>query len=426
MLVPVSSPSFFFRVLHTSGAARRGEMTTAHGVVQTPAFMPVGTRGAVKGVTPRDLVEAGAEIILGNTYHLWLRPGDRLIAKLGGLHRFTGWDRPILTDSGGFQAFSLGARRIISEEGIRFRSHLDGSEHRLTPEEATDIQVRLGPDIAMVLDECLAQPATFEAVRESTQRSARWARRCRQRFLMAMDIGVRAQFPDEDQGAPELGSDPKVAMAPAGAPGGGPSELTPWVTNPGQAQFGIIQGGVEPDLRTLSVERTLAIGFEAYAIGGLSVGEPADTMYKVVEHTAPLLPADRPRYLMGVGTPADLVEAVSRGIDLFDCVMPTRNARNGQLFTSEGRLSIKNARFAEDGRPLDPSCACYTCRTFSRAYLRHLFVAGEIGAAVLNTVHNLRFYLDTMARVREAIVFGTFEKLRVELQSTFSRPLCDS
>jgi queuine tRNA-ribosyltransferase len=388
-------------------------MTTAHGVVQTPAFMPVGTRGAVKGVTPRDLVDAGAEIILGNTYHLWLRPGDRLIAKLGGLHRFIGWDRPILTDSGGFQAYSLGERRVISEEGIRFRSHLDGSQHMLTPEEATDIQLRLGPDIAMVLDECLAQPATFEAVRESTERSARWARRCRDRFLRQLEIGVRLESRDFGE---RFESDPNLAGEIGPVP----------ISNPGQAQFGIIQGGVEPELRTLSVERTLAVGFEAYAIGGLSVGEPADIMYKIVEHTAPLLPADRPRYLMGVGTPADLVEAASRGVDLFDCVIPTRNARNGQLFTSDGRLNIKNARFAEDPGPLDPACGCYTCRTFSRAYLRHLFVAGEIGAAVLNTVHNLRFYLDTMARVREAIVFGTLEQLRVELQSTFSRPLCDS
>ena len=376
------APTFSFRVLHTDGAARCGEMTTAHGVVKTPAFMPVGTRGAVKGVTPRDLREVGAEIILGNTYHLWLRPGDGLIARLGGLHRFTGWDGPILTDSGGFQAFSLGERRVITEDGIRFRSHLDGTELLLTPEGATDIQARLGPDIAMVLDECLAQPAPVSAVRESTERSARWARRCRDRFLQ---------------------------IAP-----------------PGQAQFGIIQGGTVPELRTLSVERTLAVGFEAYAIGGLSVGEPPDVMYSIVGHTAPQLPADAPRYLMGVGTPLDIVEAVSRGIDLFDCVMPTRNARNGQLFTSEGRLTIKNARFADDGGPLDPACGCYTCRTHSRAYLRHLFVSGEIGAAVLNTVHNLRFYLDTMSRVRQAIVFGTLETLRQSLQAMFSRPLSDS
>jgi queuine tRNA-ribosyltransferase len=375
-------PTFSFRVLHTDGAARCGEMTTAHGVVKTPAFMPVGTRGAVKGVTPRDLREVGAEIILGNTYHLWLRPGDGLIERLGGLHRFTGWDGPILTDSGGFQAFSLGERRVITEDGIRFRSHLDGTELLLTPEGATDIQARLGPDIAMVLDECLAQPAPVSAVKESTERSARWARRCRDRFL----------------------------------------QLAP----PGQAQFGIIQGGTVPELRTLSVESTLAVGFEAYAIGGLSVGEPPDVMYSIVGHTAPQLPAGAPRYLMGVGTPADIVEAVSRGIDLFDCVMPTRNARNGQLFTSEGRLTIKHARFADDGGPLDPACGCYTCRTHSRAYLRHLFVSGEIGAAVLNTIHNLRFYLDTMSRVRQAIVFGTLETLRQSLQAMFSRPLSDS
>ena len=419
------SPTFSFRVLHTDGAARRGEMTTAHGVVQTPAFMPVGTRGAVKGMTPRDLREVGAEIILGNTYHLWLRPGDALIARLGGLHAFTGWDGPILTDSGGFQAFSLGERRVITEDGIRFRSHLDGSEHLLTPEGATEIQARLGPDIAMVLDECLAQPAPAAAVRESTERSARWARRCRTRFL---------ELRESAGGEPRPGSEtPESRIPPLDLARGGPEpvegpnpESRTRMTNPGQAQFGIIQGGTSPELRTLSVERTLAIGFEAYAIGGLSVGEPADTMYSVVAHTAPQLPSDRPRYLMGVGTPLDIVEAVSRGIDLFDCVMPTRNARNGQLFTSEGRLTIKNARFADDGRPLDPACGCYTCRTHSRAYLRHLFVSGEIGAAVLNTVHNLRFYLDTMARVRQAIVFGTLETLRQSLQAMFSRPLSDS
>jgi queuine tRNA-ribosyltransferase len=408
-------PQFSFRVLHTDGAARRGEMTTAHGLVQTPAFMPVGTRGAVKGMTPRDLREAGAEIILGNTYHLWLRPGDGLIARLGGLHRFTGWDGPILTDSGGFQAFSLGARRVITEDGIRFRSHLDGSERMLTPEGAAEIQAQLGPDIAMVLDECLAQPAPLPAVRESTERSARWARRCRNRFLQLAETARVAVPP-----TPPIPNPQSLLPSPQS-----PAH-SPCITNPGQAQFGIIQGGTVPELRTLSVERTLAIGFEAYAIGGLSVGEPADTMYSVVGHTAPQLPSDRPRYLMGVGTPLDIVEAVSRGVDLFDCVMPTRNARNGQLFTSEGRLAIKNARYAGDAGPLDPACSCYTCRTHSRAYLRHLFVSGEIGAAVLNTIHNLRFYLDTMARVRQAIVFGTLESLRQSLQAMFSRPLSDS
>jgi len=398
-------PVFDFRVSHTDGAARRGEMTTAHGTVQTPAFMAVGTRGAVKALTARDLVDIGAEIILGNTYHLWLRPGDGVIARLGGLHKFTGWDRPILTDSGGFQAFSLGERRKITEDGIRFQSHLDGSELLLTPEGATDIQANLGSDIAMVLDECLAQPAEVNAVRESAERSARWARRCRERFLR---VGDRPGQPGSE------------------APGPHPPAEWPIVTNPGQAQFGIIQGGTDPAMRTLSVERTLAIGFEAYAIGGLSVGEPNDMMYKVVEHTAPQLPVDRPRYLMGVGTPYDIVEAVSRGVDLFDCVMPTRNARNGQLFTSEGRLTIKNSQFSEDPRPPDPNCDCYTCQTASRAYLRHLFLAGEITGSILNTVHNLSFYLDTMARIREAIILGSLESLRLSLRSTFSRPLCDS
>ena len=405
------SSQFSFRLLTTDGAARRGEMTTAHGVVQTPAFMAVGTRGAVKGLTPRDLVGEGAEIILGNTYHLWLRPGDGLIARQGGLHRFIGWNRPILTDSGGFQAFSLGARRRISEEGIRFRSHLDGSEHLLTPEGAVDIQAQLGSDIAMVLDECLAQPASYDTVRESTERTARWARRCRERFLQLQDTGygVGPHFPRQ--------------ASPAGNK---VRPHIPIITNPGQAQFGIIQGGTDPELRTLSVERSLALGFEAYAIGGLSVGEPADIMYSVVEHTAPQLPADRPRYLMGVGTPLDLIEAVARGIDLFDCVMPTRNARNGQLFTSHGRLTIKNAQYAEDARPPDLNCACYTCSNFSRAYLRHLFVVGEMTGAILNTVHNVRFYLDTMARIREAIVFGSLGSVQQALRSTFSRPLCDS
>jgi queuine tRNA-ribosyltransferase len=410
------APTFSFRVLHTDGAARCGEMTTAHGVVQTPAFMPVGTRGAVKGVTPRDLREVGAEIILGNTYHLWLRPGDGLIARLGGLHRFTGWDGPILTDSGGFQAFSLGERRVITEDGIRFRSHLDGTEHLLTPETATDIQARLGPDIAMVLDECLAQPAPVSAVRESAERSARWARRCRDRFLQLAETESLTVSSRGSVGG-GLRFDGETAESRVPSPGS-----CPQVTNPGQAQFGIIQGGTVPELRTLSVERVLAVGFEAYAIGGLSVGEPPDVMYSIVGHTAPQLPDGLPRYLMGVGTPLDIVEAVSRGIDLFDCVMPTRNARNGQLFTSEGRLAIKNARFAADDGPLDPACGCYTCRTHSRAYLRHLFVSGEIGASVLNTIHNLRFYLDTMSRVRQAIVFGTLETLRQSLQAMFSRP----
>jgi queuine tRNA-ribosyltransferase len=379
---------FSFRLRQTDGAARRGELTTPHGSVQTPAFMPVGTRGAVKAVTHRDLGDMGAEIILGNTYHLYLKPGDGLIARAGGLHRFIGWDRPILTDSGGYQIFSLAAMRRIRDEGAEFRSHLDGSLHMLSPERATDIQAQLGSDIAMVLDECIASPAAPDQARAAMLRSVAWARRARGRLL-------------------QLKEDAKTAGVT--------------VTNPGQAQFGIIQGGIHPDLRTESVQATVEIGFEAYAIGGLSVGEPVDVMYEVVGHTAPQLPAECPRYLMGTGMPDDLIECVARGIDLFDCVLPTRNARNGQLLTSRGPIAIKNARYAEDLAPPDPDCGCYTCRHFSRAYLRHLYVVGEMTAATLNTVHNLHFYLDTMRRIREAIVFGTFEKLRQEFHQTFSR-----
>jgi queuine tRNA-ribosyltransferase len=377
---------FTFRVTHRDGAARRGELRTPHGVIQTPVFMPVGTRGAVKAVTHRQLEELGAEIILGNTYHLFLRPGAGLIARAGGLHRFISWDRPILTDSGGYQVFSLAKMRKVREEGAEFRSHLDGALHVLSPELATDVQAQLGSDIAMVLDECIATPATPQAARESMERSLRWARRARGRFL-------------------DLKADPSL--------------LT--VTNPGQAQFGIVQGATFPDLRAESVAGTVGIGFEAYAIGGLSVGEPPEVMYEVVGHTAPLLPDDRPRYLMGTGMPDDLFECVARGIDMFDCVLPTRNARNGQFLTSRGPLSIKNARFAEDSAPPDPDCGCYTCRTFSRAYLRHLYMSGEMTGATLNSLHNLHFYLDTMRRIREALVFGTFEKLRLEFRQTFSR-----
>lgn len=379
---------FRFQVTHRDGAARRGALLTPHGVVQTPAFMPVGTRGAVKAVTQQHLEELGAEIILSNTYHLYLRPGDALIARGGGLHRFIGWERPILTDSGGYQIFSLAPMRRITEDGAEFRSHLDGSMHLLTPERATDIQAQLGSDIAMVLDECIASPAGAEAARAAMLRSVRWARRARARLTWLLD---------------QPGSSGII------------------VTNPGQAQFGIVQGGVHPELRTESAQATVDIGFEAYAIGGLSVGEPVNVMYDVVAHTAAQLPGDRPRYLMGAGMPDDLVECVARGVDLFDCVLPTRNARNGQLLTRNGPLVIKNARYAEDGSPPDASCGCYTCRHFSRAYLRHLYIAGEMSAATLNTIHNLYFYLDTMRAIREAIMFGTFEKLRQEFHQTFSR-----
>lgn len=378
---------FSFAVEATDGAARAGRLVTPHGEVETPAFMPVGTAGAVKAVTFRDVREAGAQIVLANTYHLMLRPGDALVAESGGLHGFTGWDGPLLTDSGGYQVFSLAARRKIEEEGVHFRSHLDGSAHLLTPEKAVDVQAQLGSDIAMVLDECPALPSSPETLRASVELTARWARRCRDRFL-----NIRA---------------------------GGVSGVRS--TNPDQAQFGIVQGGTSPELRAMSVELTRTIEFEGYAIGGLSVGEAAEEMNQVVEHTAALLPDDRPRYLMGVGTPLDIVEAVARGVDMFDCVLPTRNARNGQLFTSEGPINIKNARYAEDDGPADPGCACPTCTRYSRAYLRHLFLAGEITASTLNTLHNLYFYLDTMRRIRDAISFGTFEKFRQTLHRTFSR-----
>ncbi len=379
-------------MLGSDGAARHGAFETPHGVVHTPAFMPVGTQGAVKGTLFKDLEEAGAEIILGNTYHLHLRPGDELIARAGGLHRFIGWDRPILTDSGGYQVFSLAERRTITEDGAEFQSHIDGSRHHLSPESAVDIQARLGSDIAMVLDECLAYPATRDTAAASMQRSVRWAQRGRNHLQ-------------------RLRSSPEAEVI---------------VSNAGQAQFGIVQGGVFADLRCESAEATQAIGFEGYAIGGLSVGEPIPVMYEIVEVTAPRLPAAQPRYLMGAGTPEDLVESVARGIDMFDCVLPTRNARNGQLFTSQGRLNIRNARYAEDQTPPDPACRCYTCRRHSRAYLRHLHLSGEMTAAALNTLHNLTFYLDTMKRIREAIAFGTFDTFRQEFLRSVSRPAHDS
>ena len=381
--------AFQFDVIHRDGRARRGRLRLPHGEVETPAFMPVGTHAAVKGVTSDQLHALGAEIVLANTYHLHLRPGDERIARAGGLHAFMGWDRPILTDSGGYQIFSLAARRRLVEEGVTFQSHLDGRTHDLSPETAVDIQARLGPDVAMMLDECPSWPATHAEAEAAMSRTLRWARRGRDRFL-ALAAGRAPEVPRP---------------------------------TPGQAQFGIVQGGTFADLRDRSVAGTLEIGFEAYAIGGLSVGEPVDQMYDMVAHTAAQLPDDRLRYLMGTGTPADLVEAVSRGVDLFDCVLPTRNARNGQLFTRRGVIAIKNARYAEDFGPPDTACGCPTCRRHSLAYLRHLFVSGEMGAAVLNTLHNLHFYLDTMREIRKAIEFGTFERLRREfLHPSFSHP----
>ena len=380
--------AFSFEVTHRSGAARAGVLVTPHGAIETPAFAPVGTRGAVKSVTHRDLVGLGAQILLANTYHLHLRPGGDLVGRAGGLHAFIGWNRPILTDSGGYQVFSLGDRRRIDEDGVSFRSHLDGSLQRLTPESATDIQANLGSDIAMVFDECTSYPVDEAAARASMERTLRWAARGRRRFLA-------------------ISADPDLC---AGV-----------VTKPGQAQFGIIQGSVYPSLREASLRETVSVGFEGYASGGLSVGEPVELMYDVVEETAASMPDEGVRYLMGTGMPDDLVESVARGIDLFDCVLPTRNARNGQLLTRTGPIAIKQARYAEDRRPPDPECSCYTCSHYSRAYLRYLFLAGEMTASTLNTLHNIHFYLDTMRRMRDAIAFGSFESFRLRFHETFSR-----
>ncbi len=381
------SADFGFSVIATDGRARRGRVRLAHGEIETPVFMPVGTRAAVKGLTHDQVTALDPAIILANTYHLHLRPGDALIGRAGGLHAFMGWERPILTDSGGYQVFSLTGQRTITEDGAAFRSHLDGSAHLLTPESVVDIQARLGSDVAMIFDECAPWPADRGVVEAAMERTLRWARRGRDRFL-----------------AVQAGAAPEVPRA-----------------TPGQAQFGIIQGGTHLDLRDRSVAGTVALDFEAYAIGGLSVGEPVDLMYEVVGHTAAQLPADRPRYLMGTGMPDDLVECVARGIDMFDCVLPTRNARNGQLLTRRGLISIKNARYAEDLGPPDPECECPTCRRHSRAYLRHLYMVGEMTAATLNTIHNLHFYLDTMRAIRKAIEFGTFDRFRQEFHRTFSR-----
>jgi queuine tRNA-ribosyltransferase len=364
-----------FELLATDGGARRGRLVTAHGVVETPAFMPVGTRGTVKGLGPDDLRAAGASIVLGNTYHLFVKPGHELIRELGGLHRFMGWDGPILTDSGGFQVFSLAKVRTLTEQGARFRSPVDGREHLLTPELAVEVQHALGADVIHPLDECLAYPATTETTERSLALTLRWARR-------SLDAHDRA-----------------------GA---------------GRAMFGIVQGGTDEALRRRAVDETVALGFDGYAIGGMAVGEPKPMMYDLTELTAGLLPRDRPRYLMGVGKPEDLVESVTRGVDMFDCVLPTRNARNGQAFTADGPLTIKQARFARDPGPLDISCGCYTCRTFSRAYLRHLFLAQELLVHRLLSLHNVSFFVGLMAAMREAIARGAFGPFRTRFFARYA------
>lgn len=361
-----------FKLLATDGAARRGQITLNHGVVQTPIFMPVGTYGSVKAMLPHELEEVGAQIILGNTFHLWLRPGTEVMEKHGGLHGFMQWDKPILTDSGGFQVFSLHGMRKITEEGVKFASPIDGSKLFLTPEESMRIQRALNSDIAMVFDECTpylidGRPATTEEAATSMRMSLRWAKRSRQAFLQQ--------------------------------------------ENP-NALFGIVQGGMFEHLRDESLAGLQDIGFEGYAIGGLSVGEPKEDMMRILAHVAPRLPELAPRYLMGVGTPEDLVEGVSRGVDMFDCVMPTRNARNGWLFTRFGDIKIRNARYRDDTRPLDSGCACHTCRNFSRSYLHHLQRSNEISGSRLNTLHNLHFYLTIMQEMRDAIAAGRFDAWR--------------
>jgi queuine tRNA-ribosyltransferase len=362
-----------FTLLARDGEARRARLVTAHGVVETPAFMPVGTVGSVKSLCPEDLRAIGSQIILGNTYHLYLRPGDDLVARRGGLHRFMRWDRPILTDSGGFQVFSLKAIRTITEEGVEFRSHLNGSKHFFSPEKVVSIQRNLGSDIMMVLDECVPYGADRDYTEKSLGLTTRWARRCREAY-----------------------------------PAGGD-----------QLMFGIVQGGFFPDLRERSLAELAAIPFEGYALGGLSVGESIPEMYDILGLMAPQLPEDKPRYLMGVGTPLDILEGISRGIDLFDCVLPTRNARNGTLFTSQGKVNIKRAEYKEDDAPLDPACSCYTCRTFSKAYLRHLYVSREILSYRLNTIHNLAYFLDLAGEARRAVEQGTLSVLMARVRSAY-------
>ncbi|MDT8901012.1 tRNA guanosine(34) transglycosylase Tgt [Anaeroselena agilis] len=355
--------------------ARAGRLYTPHGVFDTPIFMPVGTQATVKAMSPHELAVMGAGIILSNTYHLFLRPGHDLVAEAGGLHTFMQWDRGILTDSGGFQVFSLGPLRKISEEGVAFRSHIDGSKQFLSPEKATEVQMALGADIIMAFDECMPYPADHAYAKASTDRTTRWAERCLKTH-----------------------------------------------NRKDQALFGIVQGGMHRDLRAMSARDLVSMGFPGYGIGGLSVGEPKPLMYEMLEETVPLLPADKPRYLMGVGTPDCLVEGVMRGVDMFDCVFPTRVARNGTVMTSRGRLVLKNAEYARDFRPIDPDCGCYTCSNFSRAYIRHLLKAEEIFGLRLTTTHNLHFLIQFMRDMRKAIIDDSFLSFREEFWSKYPTP----
>ena len=369
---------FHFEVLKTDPTgARLGRLTTPHGVIDTPAFMPVGTAGTVKGLTQQALGELGVQILLGNTYHLYLRPGHETIRRLGGLHRFMSWPGAILTDSGGFQVFSLADLRKVNDEGVVFRSHLDGSEHFLSPEKSIEIQQALGSDIAMVLDECIEYPADHARAASAVKRTTEWARRCRDFARATADRSI----------------------------------------TPGQSLFAIVQGGTHTDLRRDSARQLVDLDFPGYAVGGLAVGEPHPLSCEMTAAATEQLPKDRPRYLMGVGLPEQLANFVGRGIDMMDCVLPTRNARNGCLFTSAGRVNIKNAIYADDPRPLDENCSCTVCRTYSRAYLRHLFQANEILASILNSHHNVAFFLDIMRKIRQAIAFGELAEFSSEFQA---------
>ena len=373
--------NFSFEIAKTDPSdARRGRLTTPHGTVETPFFMPVGTQATVKGLTQEALEELGTEIILANTYHLYLRPGHELVRKLGGLHQFMSWPRAILTDSGGYQVFSLSELRKMTDEGVRFRSHLDGSEHLLTPEKAAEIQLVLGSDIAMVLDECIETPAARDKAQAALKRTTEWAKRARIYF---------------QECAQRNGS------------------LSQW-------QFGIVQGATFADLRRESAQQLLDLDFPGLAVGGLAVGEPHETTCEMTAEVTALLPKDRPRYLMGVGRPEQLADYVALGIDMMDCVLPTRAARHACLYTSEGRVLIKNARYAQDQRPIDPQCTCSVCRRYSRAYLRHLFAAGELTAAILATHHNVHFYLDIMRQIREAIEFGNLANFSSDMHARYA------
>lgn len=375
-----------FTLLKTEGRARRGTLTCAHGTAQTPVFMNVGTQGAIKGaLSALDLKEIGCQIELSNTYHLHLRPGDKLIKEMGGLHRFMRWDGPILTDSGGFQVFSLASRRKIKEEGVTFASHIDGRKIFMGPEESMQIQANLGSDIAMAFDECVENPAPYDYVKQSCERTLRWLARCKAEHDRLNSL--------------------------------------PDAVNPHQLLFGINQGGVVPDLRVWHMDQIAALDCDGYAIGGLAVGEPTQTMYEIIDVVEPHMPTHKPRYLMGVGTPVNILESVARGIDMFDCVLPARNARHGKLYTWAGALNIKNEKYKNDDRPIDPACSCPVCQTFSRGYLRHLFVAGEMLAMRLAVMHNLYFYNDLMAKIRQALDQGNFQSFYQEYRQRLAAKL---